>query len=180
MDPALSHDPNNAGHDDDERPSRSQQRREALATLALAEQLVALPVSRLARIDIPDDVRAEIAQTRRITAHGARKRQLAYLAKLMRRHGDEAFASAHAALGADRDRQRQDAAALHRLEALRERLLDDGDAAFGELVDRHPQLDRQHLRSLVRQARVERDAGKPLHAYREIFRVLRELPAADA
>jgi ribosome-associated protein len=175
MDLPLSDDDTRAGPGDDERPSRSQQRREALATLELAEQLVALPPSRLARIDLPDDVREEIAATRRITAHVARKRQLAYLAKLMRRHDDDAFESAHAALGADRDRQRQEAAVLHRLEAQREQLLDGGDAAFGELVDRHPDVDRQHLRSLIRQARAERDAGKPLHAYRGIFRLLREL-----
>ena len=74
---SLNDDPNRAGAGDDERPSRSQQRREALATLELAEQLVALPPSRLARIDLPDDVREEIATTRRITAHVARKRQLA-------------------------------------------------------------------------------------------------------
>ncbi|HEY3520514.1 MAG TPA: DUF615 domain-containing protein, partial [Rhodanobacteraceae bacterium] len=43
------------------------------------------------------------------------------------------------------------------------------------LISEHPDLDRQHLRALVRQVRCEREANKPLHAYRELFRVLREL-----
>lgn len=161
-------------------PSRSQQRRDALALLALGEQLVGMPDARLERMQLPDDVLAEIANVRRIKAHGARKRQLAYLAKLMRRHGEDAFAGARAALGDDRERQRRDAAATQRLEALRERLLDDEDAAFAELVEQHPDLDRQHLRALLRRARAERDGQRPPRAYREVFRVLRALHERDA
>jgi ribosome-associated protein len=156
-------------------PSRSQQRREALDILKLAEQLVAMPVTRVAKLNLPDDIMTEIAQTRRITAHGAHKRQMAYLAKIMRRHDDEVFEGARAALGENRERQRAEAAVMHRLEAHRGRLLDGGDEVVGELFDAYPDLDRQHLRSLIRQARTERAASKPLHAYREIYRILRDL-----
>ena len=167
--------------DEDYGPSRTQQRREALAMLELAGQLVELPPARLARLELPDDVRDEIANVRRITAHIARKRQLAFLAKLMRRHDDEAFAPVRAALGENRDRQRQETAAMHRLEALREQLIgEDGDAALSALLDQHLGIDRQHLRSLIRQARIEQATpNKPPKAYREIFRVLKELGEAD-
>jgi ribosome-associated protein len=73
---------------DDEQPSRSARRREALDVLALAKQLVELPPSRVAKLRLPDEVAEEIGNVRRITSHIARKRQLSYLAKLMRRHGD--------------------------------------------------------------------------------------------
>jgi ribosome-associated protein len=159
-------------------PSRTQQRRDALAVLELAGQLVELPPSRLAKLDLPDDVRDEIAHVRRITSHIARKRQLAFLAKLMRRHDDEAFDAVRAALGENRERQRQETAAMHRLEALREQLVgEDGDAALSALLDRHPGIDRQHLRSLIRQARLEKATpNRPPKAYREIFRLLKDLP----
>lgn len=157
-------------------PSRSQQRRDALAILELGEQLVATPPSRVVRMDLPDDVLAEVVATRRITAYGARKRQLAYLAKIMRRHDDDAFAAARAELGADRQRQRREAAALHHLEALRERLLDEGDGALTQLIEQHPDIDRQHLRTLIRQARSERERDKPPRASRELFRLLKALP----
>lgn len=156
-------------------PTRTQQRRDALAVLALASQLVELPPSRLAKLDLPDDVREEIAQTRRITAHVARKRQLAFLAKIMRRHEDSAFDAVRAALGENRDKQRQETAAMHRFEALRERLLGDDESALSELIAQHPTIDRQRLRSLIRQARTERDGGKPPRAYREIFQLLKDL-----
>jgi ribosome-associated protein len=168
-----------ADDEEDFGPSRSERRRNALDMLKLAGQLMDLPPSRIPKLKLPDDIVDEIGRTRKITAHIARKRQLAYLAKQMRRHGDEAFVDARAALGEDRDRQRQEAAHMHRLEAAREKLLTGGDDALGELFDKHPHLDRQHVRSIVRQARSERDANKPLHAFREIYRLLKELEASS-
>lgn len=160
-------------------PTRTQQRRDALAVLAFASQLMELPPSKLARANLPDDVLREIDHLRRITSHIARKRQLGFLAKVMRRHDDEAFAGARALLGEDREQQRKETAAMHRMETLRERLLEN-DEAFQELVDQHPAIDRQHLRSLIRQARIERDANKPPRAYREIFQLLKSLADDDA
>ena len=157
-------------------PSRTQQRREALAVLALATQLLEMQPSRLARIELPEDVRDEVDRTRRITAHGARKRQLAFLAKVMRRHEDAEFAAVRAELGENRERQRQENAVMHRLEATRDRLIAEDETALPELIAEYPQLDRQRLRSLVRQARIEKDApNKPPKAYREIFQFLKEL-----
>ncbi|MGA0586023.1 ribosome biogenesis factor YjgA [Dyella sp. KRB-257] len=164
-------------------PSRTRQRRDALAVLAFATQLVEMQPARLARIELPDDVRNEIANVRRITAHIARKRQLGFLAKVMRRYDDEAFAAARAALGVNRDKLRQETAAMHRMEALRERLIaeETSDDALAELIARQSDLDRQHLRSLIRQARAEKATpNKPPRAYREIFQLLKELESEAA
>ncbi len=178
MTPIRSHDPN-PPEDTDEGPSRTQQRREALAMLTLATQLVDLQPTRLAKLDLPEDVRREVDATRRITAHVAHKRQLAYLAKIMRRHDADAFAAVHAELGDNREKQRTETAAMHRLESMRERLIADDQAALPELIAAHPQLDRQHLRSLIRQARLEKATpDKPPRAYREIFQLLKDLQQA--
>ena len=157
-------------------PTRTQQRRDALAVLALATQLSEMPPSKLARAELPDDVLREIDNLRRITAHIARKRQLGFLAKVMRRHDDEAYEAARALLGENRDQQRKETAAMHRLEALREKLLASDDA-LQELIDQYPDVDRQHLRSLIRQARLERDGSKAPRAYREMFQLLKQLSA---
>ncbi len=143
--------------------------------LAFAKQLVDLPPSRVAQLELPDDVRDEISNVRRIPSHIARKRQLGHLAKLMRAHEEGTFAAARAALANDRQRGAREAAALHRIETLRERLLTEGDAALTELIAEHPDLDRQRLRALIRQARQERESNKPLHAYRQLFLVLRAM-----
>lgn len=162
-------------------PSRSQQRRAALDILELGEQLVALSAAQLARLPIPDEVMPHIRETQRITSYGARKRQLAFLAKQMRRQDDEALDAIRDALGKDGEAARRETAAMHRVEALRDTLLgDDGDAAMTALLDEHPHADRQKLRQLVRNTHEERKRNKPPHAFRELFRELRELMAQDA
>ena len=162
--------------DGNERPSRSARRGEALDVLAFAKRLSELPSARLDKLALPDDVRDELAEVQRTPSHIAHKRQLAHLAKLMRAHDEEDFAAARAVLAHDRASGAREAAALHRIETLRENLLgDDGDAALTSFIAEHPGVDHQHLRSLIRQARRERDANKPPRAQRELFRLLRSL-----
>lgn len=156
-------------------PSRSQNRREALEVLSLAEKLVALTEAQLARLPVPEGLLPHIRETKRITAHIAHKRQLAFLAKQMRREDDEALEAIRDALDEDGEAARREVAAMHRVETWRERLLADGDAALAELLDEYPTADRQHLRQLVRSALDERKRNKPPRAFRELYRELREL-----
>ena len=158
-------------------PSRSQQRREALDVLALGQQLAALSAAQLAKLPLPEDLLPHIEDTQRITSHVAHKRQLAFLAKQMRRIDDETLAAIRDALDAGGEAARRDTAELHRVEAWRERLLSDGDTALAELLVEHPSADRQRLRQLLRNAGDEKAKNKPPHSYRELFRELRELLA---
>jgi len=158
-------------------PSRSQQRREALDVLALGQQLAALSAAQLAKLPIPEDLLPHIEDTQRITSHVAHKRQLAFLAKQMRRVDDETLAAIRDALDAGGEAARRETAELHRVEAWRERLMSDGDTALAELLAEHPSADRQRLRQLVRNAGDEKAKNKPPHSYRELFRELRELLA---
>ncbi len=154
-------------------PSRSQNRRDALEVLALGEKLVALTEAQLAKLPVPDSLLPHIRECRRITANIAHKRQLAYLAKQMRREDDDVLDAIRDALDEDGEAARREVAALHRVEAWRERLLTDGDAALAQLLDEHPTADRQHLRQLARSAVEERRKNKPPRAFRELYKELR-------
>jgi ribosome-associated protein len=156
-------------------PSRSQKRRDALAVFDLGEKLVALTDSQLAKVPMPEPLRELVRDSRRITAPVARKRQLQFLAKHMRREEDETLEAIRRSLEHDRADARRETAELHRFEAMRERLIEGGDAALAELIEAHPHADRQHLRQLARNAREERLHNKPLHAYRQLFRELKQL-----
>ncbi|MET4616470.1 ribosome-associated protein [Stenotrophomonas sp. 2619] len=160
--------------------SRSQNRRDALDVLALGEKLVALTPAQLARVPVPEDLLPHIAEAKRITAHIAHKRQLAFLAKHMRREDDAALDAIRDALDANSETSRREVATMHRVEDWRERLLKDGDKALGALLDEYPHADRQQLRTLVRNAQAEKAKNKPPRAYREIYQLLRTLllPAA--
>lgn len=168
-------DQNGYAGDGRDRVSRSQLRREALDVLKLAQTLAALSDAQLAPLPLDDALREEVQRTRAVKQQIARKRQSQYLAKQMRKLDDAQLEAIRAALEHDRDHTRRETAALHRVEQWRERLISDGDDALNELLREFPHADRQHLRTLIRQARSERDAQKPLHAFHELFRTLREL-----
>ncbi|TCT26186.1 ribosome biogenesis factor YjgA [Thermomonas haemolytica] len=162
-------------------PSRSEQRRAALDVLELGGQLVALSAAQLARLPVPEDLLPHIREAQRITAHIAHKRQLAFLAKQMRKLDAGVLDAIRDAMRKDGEAARRETALLHRAEALREALLgDDGDAALTGLLAAHPGADRQKLRQLVRNAHEERAKNKPPRAFRELFRELRDLLAQDA
>jgi ribosome-associated protein len=161
--------------DDTVEVSRSQRRREALDVLHLAHALAALSDAQLKSMPLTDDLRDEVRRARDVRQQIAHKRQTQFLAKQMRKLDDAEIDAIRAALERDRDLARRETAMLHQLEAWRERLIEHGDEALGELLASFPNADRHQLRQLARQARIEREQNKPLHAYRELFRVLREI-----
>lgn len=161
-------------------PSRSELRRDALAVLELADHLVQQPPARLMQLPISEDLLALIIEAQHITAQIAHKRQVGFLAKKLRREDVETLDAIRAGLEHDKADSRREAAALHRIETVRERLIEEGDVALAELLAQHPQADRQHLRQLARNAKEERLRNKPPHAYRELFRELRELMAGQS
>ena len=160
--------------------SRSENRRQALEVLALGEQLVNLTPAQLAKLPIPEDLLPHIEYSRRITSHGARKRQLAFLAKHMRREEDATLQAIRDALDVTSEVNRREVAQMHRVEQWRERLLAQGDAALSALLSEYPAADRQQLRTLVRNALAEKAKNKPPRAFRELFQVLRDLLASGA
>lgn len=161
-------------------PSRSQLRRDALDIFKLAEALAALGDAQLARVPLDDELRAEVLRTRAIKSHIAHKRQAQFLAKQLRKLDDEEIEAIRGALSQDREKAHRETAAMQRIEVWRDRLIDEGDDALAEFIASHPTADRQHLRQLARNALAERKANKPPHAFRELFRALRDLLDAPA
>lgn len=160
-------------------PSRSQRKRDAEAVLDLAAKLVALTPLKLDQLDLPGPIADAANEARRITSHIAHKRQLHFLAKLMRREEDDWLDGLRHQLMHDRTDARRETARLHRIEQWRDRLLEEGDEALGELAELCPDIDRHHVRQLVRSAREERLNNQTPRAFRELFRVLRDSLGED-
>lgn len=168
-------------HDDDfpedqGRPSKTKQKEAMHALRDLGAELVELSVGQLKRIELPDNIRDAVRECQKITAHGARRRQIQYLGKLMRGVDEEPIRAGLAML---RGESGAETARLHRLERFRERLLAD-ETVLTEIADNWPGIDIQHLRQLRRNAIKEHESGKPPKSYRAIFQILKELeePAA--
>lgn len=154
-----------------EKPSKSAVKRAMSDLQALGEALVALSVDQIKKIDMPDDLREAVRAAQRITQHEAHRRQLQYIGKLMR--GVDP-APIQAALDEINGVSAAAVARMHALERLRTRFLED-EKVIGEIAAAHQQADLQQLRQLRRNALKERELGKPPRAFRELFRVLKEI-----
>ena len=154
----------------EEGPSKTQRKKEMTALQELGEELCRLNADQLAEVPIPDELREAIVEAQRIRQHGGKKRQMQYIGRLMR--GVDA-APVREKLASWRGLSTDAKASLHRVERWRDRLLED-ETAVGEFVAAFPHSDLQHLRSLLRAIRKERELNKPPRQYRELFRVLRE------
>ena len=74
-----------------------------------------------------------------------------------------------------KNRHNQQVALFHKLEQIRDRLIEQGDDAVPEVLNLWPNADRQQLRSLIRNAKKEKEGNKPPKSARLIFQYLREL-----
>jgi ribosome-associated protein len=157
-----------------ERPSKSQLKREMTALQKLGEELVAEPRDRVKRVPLPEDVRDAILECQQIKDHEGRRRQMQYVGKKMRTLDEDEVALVQKTLDSWRGLSKSDTASMHALERRREKLLKD-DGALTELLAQHPELDVQHLRTLIRNSRKEQAENKPPKAYREIFQILKQL-----
>jgi len=164
-----------------ERPSKSELKRQMTALQKLGEELVAEPRDRVKRVPMPEDVRDAILECQQIKDHEGRRRQLQYVGKKMRTLEEEEIAAIQKVLDSWKGASKAETAALHALERKRDKLLAD-DRALTELLQEHPELDVQQLRTLIRNARKEQAEHKPPKAYRELFQILKSLqaPAAES
>lgn len=154
-------------------PSKSAVKRQMLALQQLGEALVGLSEKQLGKIPIEDErLLTVIREARAIRSHGARRRHLQLIGKLMRSTDVEPIESALQAM----DRQQQgEADAFHQLEQLRDELLASGVDGVEQVAQRWPQADRQQLRQLILQHQRDSARNKPPAASRKLFRYLREL-----
>ena len=147
--------------------TKKKERVEELQKLGVA--LVALAPAQLGALALPPELLAAVLEAQRIGSHEARRRQLQYVGKIMRRVDPEPV---RAALAAVTGRSATARAQQRRLESWRERLLGD-DGALTEYASGHPGADLQALRAAIRNARKEIAEAKPPRAQRELFRLLR-------
>lgn len=154
-----------------EKPSKSAVKRAMNDLQALGAELVELSRDQLKKVDLPDDLRDAVRDAQRITQHEAHRRQLQYIGKLMRSIDP---APIRAALDEIKGLSVAATARMHALERLRLRFLED-EKVISEIAAAHPDADLQYLRQLRRNALKEQELDKPPRAFRELFRVLREL-----
>lgn len=154
----------------DLRPSKSQKKRESTALQDLGLELVKLSREQIKKMVLPERLALEVKEAQRLTAHGAMRRQMQLIGKLMRDVDTAPILEQLAVIRGESDSAK---AEFHAIERWRERLIAD-DTALTEWLTQHPDMDAQTLRQLIRNARREATLNKPPKSSRELFRLLRD------
>lgn len=155
--------------------SKSEIKRDAEDLKQLGEKLVNLTKANLTKVPLDESLLDAIELAQRLQKE-ARRRQLQFIGKLLRGMDVEPIREALAKI---ENKHNQQQAMLHKIERVRDELIDKGDAALTDLLNDYPNADRQQLRNLIRSAQKEREQNKPAKAYREIYQMLKALMLDD-
>lgn len=171
-----------------ESPSRTELKLQSAALQDLGEQLIKLRQDLRDALHLPDALLDALDQAQKLDNFEARRRQMQFIGKLMRKLDPHTLAHARQALDMQAMGPAADTLLLHQAEQWRERMIDN-DESLAQWIDQFPGTDIQHLRTLLRQARKDAMPGKPGAAsrhgrsYREIFQLIRDTlsqPAPDS
>lgn len=126
--------------------------------MEFAKTLTTISERHLLRLELSEELLRVVQDTRRINSPGARARALRLVRQELR--GQD--------LGLLRERLEDlshpsTRRALTPADELRRRLLDGGESELAEFLEQHPRVDRQRLRTLLRNARSASAASKNKH-----------------
>ena len=168
--------------------TRTDRKVESDALQDLGEALLGLRTKLLERLQLPEKLTEALAEHKRLTNFEAKRRQLQYIGKLMRKLEDEQVEAAKAALEEQRTGVSLEQTNILVAEQWRDRLIDSDDH-LGIWLDQFPATDVQQVRTLMRQARKDDAAAKQKaidaeakgqilppqkkgNAYRELFKIV--------
>jgi ribosome-associated protein len=153
-------------------PSRSQLKRESQELRDMGKKLVLLANSDLEKITLDDSLKAAIIEARRLKNPDARRRQLQYIGKLLRKIDIAEIKHSLENLNLKSQTFRQHFA---KLEQWRDRFINEGNNVIEEFIALYPSADRQQLRNLQRQACREKLLKKPSPASEKLFKYIKQL-----
>ncbi len=161
---------------EENKPSKTQKKREAERLQEIGVELVALPLAKLNTIPLQDPLKQAILDAKRIKGHGAIRRQAQLIGKLMLRADNQAIIEAYEALHAEAE---GNTAHFHEIELWRDRFLSCEVNLLGEAIDEflrlYPNTDRGTLEELTKKAVLEKDYHPKTGAFKALFRFLRSI-----
>jgi ribosome-associated protein len=154
------------------RPNKTQLKVECDEMHKMGEELIALKSVDLDKIHLPEDLEKAIHEARKIKSKSGSKRQRQFIGKLIRSLDHDDISKQLEKIKHIHDTS---TASFKKTELWRDRLLSDEHDAVTEIINVYPNIDRQHINQLVRQALLEKNNEKPPVAARKLFKYLREI-----
>ena len=155
---------------EDDWVSKTQHKKQCEELQKLGDRLIKLQAHELEQMHLPEKLAAAVAEARRLNARSGLKRQRQYIGKIMREIDSD---SVRTQLEYIRHKNDASNAGFKKTENWRDRLLSDDHDALTDILNQYPDIDRQHLNQLVRQAKKEASQDKPPAAARKLFKYIR-------
>ena len=152
--------------------SKSQRKKDMHALQNLGKALISLSDSQLAQLPLTPELLELVRFARTLKTHESIRRHLQYIGKHMRHIDATALQKAIENMQLGTKRQTEE---FHKVEEWRDLLIAKGDDALQKLMAEYPDIDRQHVRQLIRKAQHDIAQEKNSGAAHELFRYLREL-----
>jgi len=168
--------PKDIPEEDIEYVSKSELKREVEALQKLGQEIAALSDSKFEKLDLPTQLREAISEFRRLKKHEAKRRQMQFIGKIMRGVDAQAI---ELQMKVFRHEKRFANQYFHKLENLRDQLLNGEESAIQSVLELAEGLDRQQLRTYVRNAKKEAANNKPPKHARQLFQYLKEHISPD-
>ena len=141
----------------DDCKSKTQIKNESKALQKLGEQLVALSSVQLDKIDLPETLSMAVSDACQMTRHEAKRRQMQYIGKLMRKIDPVPIQNA---LQNIRQGDFQKAFAFKKIEKWRDALKSGNMESIEDIIDSCPNAQRQRMNQLARNARESEENRK--------------------
>ena len=154
--------------------SKSELKRDAQQYQQLAIDLAAMSNKQREKLPLSDDLVEAMVVADKIRAKSeAYRRHINYISKTLR--STDNVEDIEAAIELMLNKNNQADVLLNKIETIRTELIENGDSQINELLEQYPELERQKLRQLVRQAAKEAKAEKPAKGYKELFQYLKDI-----
>ncbi|WP_394753477.1 ribosome biogenesis factor YjgA [Crenothrix sp.] len=154
------------------RPNKTLIKKEIGVLFKLAEEMSVLSAAHLKSLELPEKIHNAVVEVSVMKLNGARKRLLKFIAGQLHKMDVDPILERLARI------KTQSAHVVrehHITERWRDRLINDGNDALAELMEEHPQADRQKLRHLVRSAQKEAELAAPPKSSRLLYQYLKVL-----
>jgi ribosome-associated protein len=157
---------------EEELKSKTEIKREMHELQDFAQSLIEMSKHQRSRLPLTEDLKDAMIVADKITnKHEALRRHVRHTAKILLETDLEPI---HQAIAVMANKHQQETAKFVRLESIRDELIEQGNDAIEGLITEFPQIERQKIKQLVRNAAKEKKAEKLGKHYKNLFIYLKE------
>ncbi|WP_026301342.1 ribosome biogenesis factor YjgA [Colwellia piezophila] len=156
---------------EEELKSKTEIKREMHDLQDFAQSLIEMSKHQRSRLPLSEDLKYAMILADKISnKHEALRRHIRHTAKVLLETDLEPI---HHAIEVMANKHQQETAKFIRLEGIRDELIEQGKEAVEALIAEFPQIDRQKIKQLIRNAAKEKKAEKLGKHYKNLFTYLK-------